>query len=76
MLFSVFRLFLASIEQPLSERTFKSAKASSSSFFFFNYTLLPVQKEHWAFPVQNLFAKSESLGLSNFLFSGFQVNNF
>lgn len=47
MLFSVFRLFLASIEQPLSERTFKSAKASSYFFFFFfNYTLLPVQKEH------------------------------
>ena len=46
MLFSVFRLFLASIEQPLSERTFKSAKASSSFFFFFNYTLLLVQKEH------------------------------
>ena len=63
MLFSVFRLFLASIEQPLSERTFTSAKACSFFFFlFFNYTLLPVQKEHWALPVHNSFPKSGRLG--------------
>lgn len=64
MLFSVFRLFLASIEQPLSERTFTSAKACSFFFlfFFFNYTLLPVQKEYWALPVHNSFPKSGRLG--------------
>lgn len=43
------------------------------SFLFFNYTLLPVQKEYWALPVH----KIRTLGSkSNFLFSEFQVNNF